>query len=348
MKNMSKRERVQAALAGEEVDQLPCSFWTHFPVVDLDPDAIALESVKFARRLDLDFIKTMPNGLFSVEDWGVRGDYSQVASGGVAKATYVIETVEDWKRIEPLDVHAGALGRELTHFKKLVELTKGEIPVLATAFSPLTIARKLAGERYRRDMQTHPALVRNALAAIATSMASFVREAVRMGCAGVFLASQESNSVALTEDEYEEFGVPFDHAALSGARDGWFNVLHMHEQNIMFDRLKTYPVHALNWHIGEAAPSLEHYVAGKNAKPIVGGLRRHAITCGNFAEITQDIASAIAATGGKKLLITPGCVIRHPVDVDLLSRVTDYIRNADLRADGVRQSGSAKTPDLVP
>ena len=34
---MTKKERIQAAIRGEEVDRVPYSLWTHLPVIDLDP-----------------------------------------------------------------------------------------------------------------------------------------------------------------------------------------------------------------------------------------------------------------------------------------------------------------------
>ena len=34
---MTKKERIQAAIGGEEVDRVPYSLWTHLPGIDLDP-----------------------------------------------------------------------------------------------------------------------------------------------------------------------------------------------------------------------------------------------------------------------------------------------------------------------
>ena len=51
---MTKRERVQAALAGRPVDRLPVSFWRHFPDLDLDPGRLATALLEFHRRFDLD------------------------------------------------------------------------------------------------------------------------------------------------------------------------------------------------------------------------------------------------------------------------------------------------------
>lgn len=324
---ISKRERIEAVLAGEAPDRFPYSFWTHFPGIDFEPEQIASESARLVDELDVDFIKSMPNGLYSVEDWGIKGDFSDIHGGGAARATeYVVKDPSDWTRIRALDVRAGAFGRELDHFARLVRKLGPDVPVLATVFSPLTIAKKLAGENYRDHLQSHPAAVKRALDAIATTTAGFARAAVDGGCAGVFFATQESTTQALAPELYREFGVPYDHAALDGASQGWFNVLHMHGEDIMFDLLKDYPVDALNWHIGETAPELRAVREAGLSQPVVGGIRRFAITRGDYEAVVSDIAAAVDATGGKGLILSPACVIRHPVDRRLLRRVGDHVK----------------------
>jgi uroporphyrinogen decarboxylase len=324
---LKKMERVQAALRGEAVDRPPYSFWTHFPGIDLDPEALSRETIAFARELDVDFVKTMPNGQFCTEDWGAVSDFSEVARGGVAK---VVKTAvgrpEDWQRIRRLDTTQGAFGRELKQLARVCDALGHETPVLATAFSPLTVAGKLAGEGYRIHLQSHPELLAVALSNIAATLADFVKAALQAGCAGVFLATQESSFRCMSEETFLKFGKPYDLAVLDAAAAGWFNVIHMHGEDIMFDLLRDYPVTALNWHIGETEPLLADYAAQPSRKPVVGGLRRMALTHGDMAVTRADIASAMASTGGRGLLLGPACVIRHPVDHAVLKSVISEIK----------------------
>ena len=74
---MTKTERVRAALCGEKTDHIPFSFWTHMAGFDLDPELLAQKTYEFARSHDIDFIKTMNNGMYSVEDFGCTLDQSQ-------------------------------------------------------------------------------------------------------------------------------------------------------------------------------------------------------------------------------------------------------------------------------
>ena len=41
MDKMTKKERLEAALKGEEVDRIPISIWQHFSTVDQDPVSLA-------------------------------------------------------------------------------------------------------------------------------------------------------------------------------------------------------------------------------------------------------------------------------------------------------------------
>ena len=97
---MTKSERIKATLEGRSPDRVPYCFWTHLSEFDLDPDKLAENTHAFYRSVDSDLIKTMPNGMYSIEDWGCEIDYSQVPLGGVAKVKrFAVEQPEDWPKL---------------------------------------------------------------------------------------------------------------------------------------------------------------------------------------------------------------------------------------------------------
>ncbi|MBL8591025.1 MAG: hypothetical protein JNK46_21010 [Methylobacteriaceae bacterium] len=323
---MTPADRVRATLAGARADRSPYGFWTHFPDVDRDPAALAETTFAFARATGMDFIKAMPNGMFAVEDWGVVADYSDIARGGVARATRTpIASAEDWARIGRRDVTAGAFGRELDHLARLVAGAGPDLPVLATTFSPLTVAKKLAPDRFARDIAESRRAVEAALAAIAATMRDFAERAVTLGCAGVFFAVQEATP-AVGRETYAALGRVYDMIALEGAGAGWCNAVHLHGDDVLFEAIADYPVHALNWHIGETAPGLAEYRAAGGARAVLGGLRRAELTRGDLDAAAADIAAARAVDGARGVLFGPGCVIRHPCDVAVLQRVAALLR----------------------
>jgi uroporphyrinogen decarboxylase len=322
----TKRGRLQDLIAGRDTDRPPLSFWTHFPGIDLDPDALASTTVAFARKHDIDLVKSMPNGFFCTEDWGVTVDFSAINSGGVATvASSPIERPHDWSKIGRSDVTAGAFGRELGHLSTLVGTLGSDWPVIATVFSPLTVAKKIAGAPLAEHLETHPHEIAQALQNIAETMADFSRRAIALGCAGVFFAVQDATA-QIGVARYRRWGEATDRIVLEGARAGWLNTIHMHGHDILFDVLKDYPVDVLNWHIGETAPTIAAYRAAGGNKPILGGLRRKMITDGDLDGIRKDIADARAVDGGRGIIFAPGCVIRHPVHVATLQAIAAEVR----------------------
>ena len=323
---MTSADLVRATLAGEATPRPAYSFWTHFPGTDLDPVALAEASAAFARATRIDFVKSMPNGLYCVEDWGVEADYSDIASGGAARVVKSpIHSARDWAGIRALDCTAGALGRELSHLAHLIRLVGPDVPVLATAFSPLTIAKKLCPDGFNGYVERDRPQVIAALDVIATTMQAFVRRAIAIGCAGVFFAVQDAVP-GVGAETYAELGRPYDLRVLEGAGDGWFNAVHLHGEDVLFDAVADYPVHALNWHIGETPPSIADYRAAGGRKAILGGIRRYNLTRADYAAVAEDIAAARAAENARGVLFGPGCVIRHPCDLGVLGKVAAMLR----------------------
>ncbi len=176
---MDKRERVMAALSRKPVDRPPLSFWRHVPDVDHTAPGLAEAMLAFQRRWDLDFVKVMSSGVYCVEDWGCAVAYQGSPNGAKQCTKHAVQGRGDWARIRALDPGAGALGRELEAVRLIARGRADDAPILHTVFSPLTVARKLAGERLVEDLRQEPAAVEPALDAIAETMAGHARAAPR-------------------------------------------------------------------------------------------------------------------------------------------------------------------------
>lgn len=317
---MTKKERIAAAIHGEPVDRVPYSLWSHLPMIDLDPVANAEHTYDFFKAYDVDILKTMNNGMYSIEDFGAQVDYSDIPKGGVARITDTpICQPEDWKRVQPASLHQGALAREQRYLKLLLDKTKGEVPVVFTIFSPLTTANKLCPHMMEHIREGHGALVKQALKAITETTCGLVQRVIELGADGIFFATQLSSYDKMEESLYREYGMPYDLAVLS-ASQGWCNVLHAHGKNIMFPLLRKYPVQIFNWHAWESLPDIRQ-ARLMTGKCIMAGLERMDITGRHKNEIEYQIYETLRQTGGKKVILSPGCVIRYPLDTDMLAFV---------------------------
>lgn len=321
---MNKKERIQAAIRGEKPDELPYSLWTHLPGIDLDPALLAEKTYEFYKTYDVDFIKTMNNGMYAIEDFGCEIDYSEIKTGGVAKVISTpVNQPSDWSNLKASPIDRGGLARELLSLKLLLEKTKDEqVPVIFTVFSPITTADKLSRKKLVEHIRTgHGALVKQALEVITETAEQVAKEAIQLGADGIFFASQMSTYNVMTAEEYEEYGKPYDLRVLAAAKDGWFNTLHAHGENIMFEVLRDYPVDVFNWHAWETMPALDEAYA-LTGKCLMGGLERMDITNKNRNNLQHQIYESYKLLGGRHQILTPGCVIRYPLDNEML----DYVK----------------------
>lgn len=311
----------------ESIFNIPYAFWSHMPKVDQDAILLAEKTYEFYCEHQISFIKTMNNGMYAIEDYGAIIDYSNVALGGVSQlVSSPISQMEDWGKIEYLNLDSGSMKRELDSLTKLLQLVDGKAPVVMTVFSPLTIANKLIKgslNKYMEAEDNRPFVA--ALERIADTTSNLCSKAIDIGASGVFFATQMCSKDVTTVDNYLKYGRPYDLIALKGASKGTFNILHMHGDQIMFDELKDYPVDVLNWHIWESAPSVSEAVK-KTDKIILGGICRHDITTGNIEAVKEQISATLAATNGKNIIISPGCGIRHPYDKTMLHDIETFIK----------------------
>lgn len=72
---MNKNEKMKQAINGQKQQNIPFSFWTHLPDIDRQPKKLAEASFQLYKDYDLDFIKTMNNGMYAVEDYGTEIDF---------------------------------------------------------------------------------------------------------------------------------------------------------------------------------------------------------------------------------------------------------------------------------
>ncbi|MDP2919526.1 MAG: uroporphyrinogen decarboxylase family protein [Dehalococcoidia bacterium] len=308
MAEMTKRERVKSALAGGAVDRVPVGFWRHWPGDDQREDSLALVTLEFQRTYDLDFIKLPVSSAYTVSDYGVKHAYQNSPGGDRAYLERVIKRVEDWDRIEPLDIRKGVYGWHLRSLHRVIREKTPDTPVIVTMFNPLALAFYLAGEETcLAHLRTYPERVETALKALTQTCADFARGVIDEGADGIFLSARFASYELMSEMEYKRFGTPGDLTVLAAASGGWFNVLHVHGQHPMLPRLASYPAHALNWHDRTTRFDLQQ--ASKIFKgALMGGIdQQKVLQEGSPEDVTAQVHDAVRQMNGRRLIVTPGC-----------------------------------------
>ncbi len=226
---MTKRERVVAALGGQPIDRPPVAFWRHAPDVDHTAKGLAEALLSFHRRFDLDLVKVMSSGVYCVEDWGCRVADTGAPSGAKQCVEHAVRAAADWARVRELDPGGGALGRELEAVRLIGRGRHDDAPVLHTVFTPLTIAKKLAGDRLRDDLRAAPAAVEGALETITRTMTRYANAALDAGADGLFVATQTATREALAAEALARFELPYTRRLVEAvAGRATLTLLHIH------------------------------------------------------------------------------------------------------------------------
>ena len=312
MKQMSRRERLQAAVNRQPVDRVPYAVWRHFPAVDRSPAGLAQSTLRFHEHYGSDFLKITPRGGYGVEAWGCMESEQVLPTGHRACASCAVKDGDDWKRIRSLDP-ASAAGwvEELETIIRLgFDRRIGDAPVLPTLFSPLSLARKLSGDRLAQDLRERPDVVTGALEAITETLIKFADLALREGVSGVFYSIQTASRSVLSEEQYARFGEPYDRRFLDAIHPRSFlTIIHCHGDALMFERLARLPGHVWNWDDRAVGPTLARARAVVPGA-VCGGLDQvRTLRDGTPAAAAAEARDAVAQAGGTGLIVAPGCVL---------------------------------------
>ncbi|AOV08638.1 uroporphyrinogen decarboxylase family protein [Sporosarcina ureilytica] len=321
-------ERIQAVLDGKEISHPLVSLWKHFPLEDRNQEAFVTRTEVFQEDLDLDFIKLSYNGLYGVEDWGTVIEWpTNPQDVGVVK-DYPIKTIKDWNNLESLPLDNGALKRELEYTKDIVAKYKGKVPIIATIFSPLTIAWKLCGVDLLKHLEANKDDLHRGLSIITNTTCNFIQELITIGVDGFFFASQLADFEKTTWENYERFGKRYDLILLEEIKKHtWFNILHIHGLKPMFDELKDYPVQAINWHDRTSNVSLKD-ARSLTDKILIGGIDEHnVLPNATEEELKEHLKDALSQVGDNRFIFGPGCVIPLSIPDDKLQLVKSIISN---------------------
>jgi len=318
MIEMTKRERVMAAVKGEAVDRVPASFFVHQHVAERSSDTTTAGLLEQNRKFNWDFIKVHLRASYFGEAWDCK--YRWTPEKGPQIEDYVIKSTEDIKKLKKQDPTKGVLGDQVKVAKLLGETLKGSVPYIQTVFSPLFVAGKLAGgvfgtpsdtERIKGYMKENPEALHQGLSIISQTLANYVREVIRAGADGIFFSTGVWASLdTITEAEYDNFGRPYDLAIFEAAiqEGATFNVLHICRDNIMLDYLSDYPVQVINYEaMATRNPGLKEAMT-RTDKALWGGVKHDTTLLNGPAEaIAAEVQVALKDTGGRRFILGPGC-----------------------------------------
>lgn len=310
MADWTKRERLEATIAGEPTDRTPIALWRHWPGDDQDAASLAMAHVKWQQDYDWDLVKVSPASSYCLVDWGVEDRWTGQEEGTRVYTKRVVTEPEGWTALKPLDPTKGMLATQIEALALLREAWGERVPFLATIFSPLAQAKNLAGtERALAHMRSHPDAFLEGLETITESVLRYVEAAEAAGVSGIFYAIQHARYRLMSPTEYKTFGQPYDEEILSAASNLWLNMIHLHgNDDVMFDVVADYDTPLLNWHDRDGNVSLQQGME-QFSGGLSGGVSRDTMHTGNPVDVLDQARDAVEQTAGRRLLLGTGCVI---------------------------------------
>ncbi len=309
MKSMTRLERFEAAVRGEEVDRLPASVWLHFASEHLPGRKVAELHVEFAKAYGWDYLKVM-------------NDYRYPLPG-----LNEVQRESDLQRFSPVGMTEQAFHEQLVCLRELRAAVGPDMPLIETLFNPLQTLVRATGVNVAQLVFAHPQAGHNALDAITETLIEYIRQLQMLGVNGIFYSingAVEPAKGGLTDDQFAEFVAPYDLRILHAA-EGMTRVAHVHGFHLRFDRVAHYPVEAFSWSHLNSAPALGEARKLTQAA-LMGGVNEVRIAHQAPSEVMSDIRKSVQDAGARKLLIGPGCTVPPDTPAKLLRVVGDAVR----------------------
>lgn len=310
MSTMTKKERVAAAVNGEAVDRAPASLWGHNFLREWSNDELVGETIEQYERYDWDFIKINPRWSMFPEAWGaVYEPPTEQTNQTLVQAA--LETLDQLGDVASVHGERGVLGEHVESTRLVVEGTGGEVDVIQTVFSPMSVLGLMFGHprALKQAAAEAPSPVHGAIRRITETIINYSQANLAAGASGVFYAPlQWASYDNATPDFYREFGRPYDMQVLDAISDAPFNVLHVCHTNNMLAELLDYPVAAINWDDRHETNAGLAEVWAETDKAVMGGVSRSGLGELGAAEVGAQAQEA-AGIGTSRVFVSGGCSI---------------------------------------
>jgi uroporphyrinogen decarboxylase len=310
---MIGRQRIEAALAMEVADRPPVGAWGHTYREEWSPEDLAAVTVERARRFGWDFVKFQPRASCFAEAFGSVYHPSGHRLRAPILIRPAVPDLESWRSVRV--ANRQALADQVRSIGIVARKLGPDVPVIQTLFSPITVGGYLVGKsqsRVVRELRKHPEIVGPALERVAEELLDFSRRSVEAGAGGIFYAiSGYAGRGVMPEDVYRDLVLPHDLAVLTALpKNAWFNVVHLCGSNLNFGLAQDLPAQAVSWSIhNQGNPSLAE---GREIarRAVMGGLSQRAtLVYGPPPKIEAEARAAVEETGGRGLILAPGCSV---------------------------------------
>jgi uroporphyrinogen decarboxylase len=293
---LTSKERVDRAMAGQDVDRPPFSFWHHFGLTSYE--AHARRTLEFHSAYRTDLVKVM-------------SDFPYPKSAG------------KWYELKFDDNPFPDQIRALELIRKGLN---GSAYMIETVFNPWNVAQKLSSkEEVLRLKEEKPQALLDALDVITESEIAHAKRAYAWGASGVLFSVANALSAEMSVEDYQKFSAPFDKRFLDGvANAAPLNILHLHVEPPYLATFHNFHAPIINYSMHVSKIPIIDVRRQFRSWVIAGGIDEV-----NYRNLTPtDLARqwyAAATAAGPKFILTPGCSVPNDSTREELARLPDLL-----------------------
>ncbi|MBD3308856.1 hypothetical protein GF339_20790 [candidate division KSB3 bacterium] len=293
MNTMSKKERMDAVFAGEEVDRPPFSLWYHFGLQHMPGEEHAKAQLDFYRAYNLDWLKVM-------------SDYSYPFPEGVTDFT----TSADLLKLDRFEIEHSPYGEQLKAIELISQDLQGETICLDTVFNPWNIIRRsLVKDAMGDYMRDEPQALHHALEVVTDNMIAYCQNIIERGADGLFI-SVPASSEYVSYDEYKTFMEPYDLKLFRSVK-GFAPIViaHIHGNDLYFKDVLAYALDGISWADRAAGPSLAEARQMYDGV-LMGGIDHTNFSYTRLSTLQGQVRDALHVGGNRKFILAPGCSVQ--------------------------------------
>jgi len=293
-KPLHRKERVDRALAGREVDRPPFTHWHHFGPQTSEVHAKATLDYHWKYRTDI--VKVM-------------SDYPYP------------KPVGNWYELKVLD---NPFPDQIRALELINAGLNGDAYILETAFNPWQVAVKLSSkEEVLRLQQENPQRLLDALDVLTQSHINHAKRAFAVGASGILLSIANAKREELSPSDYAKFSAPFEKRFLDATSSAKLNFLHLHWENEYVDQFIGFQAPVINWSV-QTSGVLVSTVRSKFSQTIATGIDEVKYKDLSATQIREQWQSA-SNEAGSKFILTPGCSVPNDSTDEELSRLPQVL-----------------------
>lgn len=357
---MTHTQRLRAAVDGQHLDRPCAAFWgPHLNLEELNARDLAYAMIANQEAYQWDFMKFDMSGMYFPEAFGqkIATPKNPDMQAWLTVEEWRVNHPSDWMTLRPLKVKDSEVFRRYVEaVKRVCDHYQGDVPVLPTVFSPVSMAGEfVAGyfdqEKLIKMFEYNTKEVEYGLSVIEETLINLMEAYVEAGAAGFFIGLQNGINEKLGYEMFKKYEFDGTARIVNAIKDKtWFNMAHLcngTDTPMDTEAIKwcaDLPVTALNY-----ADTWEHMPSFAEMRKItdkvlVGGImhtnrpltRYH--MCGadgghDFMgedretvkqQLRRRVDEALAGAGDK-LVIAGGCGCYQPHRFPVLDEVLDEV-----------------------